>query len=85
MSVPLADASVYIPFAELVDIRQETERLEKEKKRLQGELARCENMLANEKFISKAPASKIEEEREKQKKYTKIMEQVENRLQQLRK
>ncbi len=85
VSVPLADASVYIPFAELVDIRQETERLEKEKKRLQGELARCENMLANEKFISKAPASKIEEEREKQKKYTKMMEQVENRLQQLRK
>ena len=85
VSGPLADASVYIPFAELVDIRQETERLEKEKKRLQGELARCENMLANEKFISKAPASKIEEEREKQKKYTKMMEQVENRLQQLRK
>ncbi len=85
VSVLLADASVYIPFAELVDIRQEIERLEKEKKRLQGELARCANMLTNEKFISKAPAAKIEEEQEKQKKYAKLMEQVENRLQQLRK
>ena len=80
VSVLLADASVYIPFAELVDIRQEVERLEKEKKRLDSELARC-----NEKFISKAPAAKIAEEQEKQKKYAKMMEQVENRLQQLQK
>ncbi len=85
VSVLLADASVYIPFAELVDIRQEVERLEKEKKRLDSELARCKNMLSNEKFISKAPAAKIAEEQEKQKKYAKMMEQVENRLQQLQK
>lgn len=61
------------------------ERLEKEKKRLDSELARCKNMLSNEKFISKAPAAKIAEEQEKQKKYAKMMEQVENRLQQLQK
>ncbi len=85
VSVLLADASVYVPFAELVDIRQEVERLEKEKKRLDSELARCKNMLSNEKFISKAPAAKIAEEQEKQKKYAKMMEQVENRLQQLQK
>ncbi len=85
VSVLLADASGYIPFAELVDIRQEVERLEKEKKRLDSELARCKNMLSNEKFISKAPAAKIAEEQEKQKKYAKMMEQVENRLQQLQK
>lgn len=85
VSVVTADAVIYIPFAELVDIRQEIERLEKEKKRLAGELARCAGMLTNEKFISRAPAAKIEEEREKQKKYTQMMEQVENRLQQLQK
>ena len=40
-------------------------------------------MLNNEKFISKAPAAKIEEEKEKQKKYKQMMEQVEERLAQL--
>ncbi len=85
VSVVLADATIYIPFAELVDIRQEIERLEKEKKRLSAELTRSANMLANERFLSKAPAAKIAEEREKQKKYTQMMEQVENRLQQFQK
>ncbi|MBO5093369.1 MAG: valine--tRNA ligase [Lachnospiraceae bacterium] len=85
VSVVIADATVYIPFAELVDIKQEIERLEKEKKRLTGEIARCDGMLSNERFISKAPAAKIEEEKEKLKKYTQMMEQVENRLQQLQK
>ena len=85
VSVVLADATIYIPFAELVDIRQEIERLEKEKKRLSGELTRSHNMLTNERFLSKAPAAKIAEEREKHKKYTQMMEQVENRLQQFQK
>ena len=37
--------TLYIPFAELVDIAQEVERLKKEKKRLEGELARVNGML----------------------------------------
>jgi len=85
VSVVIADATIYIPFAELVDIKQEIERLEKEQKKLNGEIARCNGMLNNEKFVSKAPAAKIEEEKEKLKKYTQMLEQVENRLQQLQK
>ncbi|MBE5846880.1 MAG: valine--tRNA ligase [Lachnospiraceae bacterium] len=85
VSVVLADATVYIPFAELVDIKQEIERLEKEKKRLTGELARVNGMLANERFLSKAPEAKIAEEKAKLTKYSQMMEQVENRLQQLTK
>ncbi|MCR4705350.1 MAG: valine--tRNA ligase [Lachnospiraceae bacterium] len=85
VSVVLADATVYIPFAELVDIKQEIERLEKEKKRLAGELARVNGMLANERFLSKAPGAKIAEEKAKLTKYSQMMEQVENRLQQLTK
>lgn len=76
-------ATLYIPFAELVDIRQETERLKKEEKRLQGELDRVNGMLKNEKFISKAPEAKIAEEKEKLEKYTRMMEQVKQRLGQL--
>ena len=77
-------ATLYIPFAELVDIAKEIERLEKEEKRLQGELARVNGMLNNEKFISKAPEAKIAEEKEKLEKYTQMMEQVQIRLRQLR-
>jgi len=85
VSVVIAGATLYIPFAELVDIVQETERLKKEEKRLQGELARVNGMLNNEKFISKAPESKIAEEKEKLEKYTQMMEQVKQRLEQLAK
>lgn len=83
VSVMLANAGIYIPFAELVDIKQEIERLQKEEKRLQGELARVNGMLNNEKFVSKAPESKIAEEKEKLAKYTQMMEQVRERLTQL--
>ena len=83
VSVVIANANIYIPFAELVDIKQEIERLQKEEKRLEGELKRVEGMLSNERFISKAPAAKIQEEKDKQAKYAQMMEQVKERLAQL--
>ena len=83
VSVVIPGATLYIPFAELVDIAQEIERLTKEQKRLEGELKRVNGMLSNEKFISKAPESKIAEEKEKLAKYTQMMEQVNARLKQL--
>ena len=83
VSVVIANATIYIPFAELVDIKQEIERLQKEEKRLEGELKRVAGMLGNEKFISKAPAAKIQEEKDKQTKYMQMMEQVKERLTQL--
>lgn len=85
VSVVIAGATCYIPFAELVDIAQEIERLEKEEKKLQGELARVNGMLSNEKFLSKAPESKIAEEKEKLEKYTQMMAQVKERLGALKK
>jgi valyl-tRNA synthetase len=83
VSVVIADATVYMPFAELVDIAQEIERLSKEEKRLVGEIKRAEGMLSNEKFMSKAPEAKVAEEREKLAKYTQMREQVMERLQSL--
>ena len=67
----------------MVDIKQEIERLKKEEARLEGELKRVNGMLNNEKFISKAPAAKIEEEKAKLEKYTQMMTQVRERLAQL--
>ncbi len=83
VSVVIPGATLYIPFAELVDVAQEVERLNKEKKRLEGELARVNGMLSNERFLSKAPEDKVAAEREKLSKYTQMMEQVELRLSQL--
>lgn len=85
VSLVIPHANIYIPFAELVDIEKELERLRKEEKRLNGELARVNGMLNNEKFVSKAPAAKIEEEKAKREKYTQMMAQVKERLAQLEK
>ncbi|MBS6646446.1 MAG: class I tRNA ligase family protein, partial [Clostridiaceae bacterium] len=84
VSAVIPQAAIYMPFAELVDIGKEIERLEKEEERLNKELARVNGMLNNERFVSKAPEAKIAEEREKLEKYTQMMEQVKERLSQLR-
>ena len=84
VSVVIPEASIYIPFAELVDIAKEIERLQKEEERLTKELARVTGMLSNEKFVSKAPEAKINEEKAKLEKYTQMMEQVKARLEQLK-
>lgn len=80
VSAVIPQATIYIPFADLVDIEKEIERLTKEKKRLEGELARVNGMLSNERFVSKAPEAKIAEEKAKLEKYTTMMAQVEERL-----
>ena len=83
VSTVIHDAVVYMPFAELVDIDKEIERLKKEQKRLEGEIKRCNGMLNNPNFVGKAPAAKIEEEKAKLEKYTGMLATVEERLTQL--
>ena len=80
VSAVIPEAVIYMPFAELVDIEKEIERLKKEEERLTKELARVNGMLNNEKFVSKAPEAKIQEEKDKLTKYTQMMEQVKERL-----
>ena len=84
VSVVIANATIYIPFTDLVDISAEIERLTKEEKRLQGEIARCKGMLSNEKFISKAPEAKVNEEKEKLANYEQMLSQVCDRLNSLK-
>ena len=85
ISAVIPGAVIYMPFADLVDIDKEIERLQGEEKRLAGELARSNGMLNNEKFVSRAPEAKIAEEKAKLQKYTQMMEQVKARLAQLQK
>lgn len=83
VSTVIPNATIYIPFAELVDIEKEIERLKKEVERLGKEIARSNGMLNNEKFISKAPEAKVQEEKDKLANYQQMMAQVKERLSQL--
>ena len=83
ISLVVPGAVAYLPLDELVDKEKERERLLKEEERLAKELKRSQGMLNNKKFLSKAPAAKVQEEREKMEKYQKMMEQVKERLKQL--
>ena len=83
VSVVIPGANIYMPFSDLVDIEQEKVRLKKEKERLESEIARCEGMLANERFISKAPQAKVDEERAKLNKYKQMIEEVNKQIEKL--
>jgi len=85
VSTIIPGATIYIPFAELVDISKEIERLQKEKEKLIKEVERVEKKLSNKGFVEKAPQNVIEEEKEKQVKYKTMLEQVEERLKALSK
>ncbi|MEF9945464.1 MAG: valine--tRNA ligase [Lachnospiraceae bacterium] len=80
VSIVVPDVTVYVPLEELVDFEQEKERLTKERERLTKEIARSNGMLNNEKFLSKAPQEKVNEEKEKLETYMQMMKQVEERL-----
>ena len=85
VSAVIAGATLYMPFAELVDISAEIERLTKEEARLQGEIKRSNGMLNNERFISKAPEAKVQEEKDKLVKYEQMLKEVTERLASLKK
>ena len=84
VSVVIPGAVVYMPLEDLVDMEKEKERLLKEEERLKKELARSHGMLNNEKFVSKAPAVKIQEEKDKLAKYEQMMATVQERLAQMK-
>ena len=83
ISILAKGIEVYMPFEDLVDIKEEIERLEKEKTRLEAEVARGEKMLSNPGFVNKAPETKIKEEKEKLENYKKMLETVIERLKKL--
>lgn len=84
VSVVIPGAVVYLPLEDLVDLEKEKERLLKEKERLSKELSRSRGMLSNEKFLSRAPEAKVQEEKDKLAKYEQMMAQVEERLKQMK-
>lgn len=84
MTAVVSGAALIFPLSGLIDIAQEIERLEKERKMLDGEVERIEKKLANEGFITKAPAKVIEEEKNKLRDYADRREKVIARIAELR-
>ena len=83
VSAVIHQATIFMPFAELVDIEEEKARLKKEEEKLHKEIARADGMLKNPNFVSKAPEAKIQAERDKLEKYTQMLKQVKERLEAL--
>ena len=61
----LNNVVVIIPLSALVNIEEERNKLLQEEQKMNNEIKRCQNMLSNPNFVSKAPAFKIEQEKEK--------------------
>ena len=60
----VVDGTTYIlPLGEVIDIAKERARLAKELDKLDGEIGKIEKKLGNEKFLSRAPAEVVEEQR----------------------
>lgn len=84
VSTVIHNGVIYMPFAELVDIAKEKERLAKEKEKLTKEVERVEKKLSNQGFVSKAPEKVIAEEKAKMEKYSTMLKAVEEQIARLK-
>ena len=80
MQLVFDKSKVYIPMADLVNKEDEIKRLTDEIEKTNFEIKRAESMLSNEKFVSKAPANKIQEEKDKLEKYKSVLSSLEDSL-----
>ena len=72
-----ADAKLYIPMGQLVDVAKELERIGKELEKARKNLAALEGKLSNEKFVARAPEAVVNAEREKAAKARDLIAQLE--------
>lgn len=84
MTAVVSGAEIYLPLQGLINIEEEITRLEKELEKLNKEVERVQKKLANEKFVAKAPAQVVEEERAKEKDYLEKRATVQERLEELK-
>jgi valyl-tRNA synthetase len=73
VSIVTTKATAYIPLSELVDLKEEQERIAKEREKAANGLRISEGKLSNEKFVSHAPESVVQAEREKARKYRELL------------
>lgn len=75
--------SIYLDLLGSIDIEKETIKLNEEKDKVISELNRAKSMLANEKFVSKAPEKLVNAERDKVKKYEEMLTDIERRIKEI--
>ncbi|RDZ27096.1 valine--tRNA ligase [Lysobacter silvisoli] len=61
----VGELTLLVPLEGLVDLGAERTRLDKELKRVQGEIGKCEGKLSSETFVQNAPAAVVEQERKR--------------------
>ena len=76
-------AEILIPLGELVDFEKEKARLEKELAAVENEIKRGKGMLANAGFLAKAPAALVEQEKEKLRKNEELKERINTQIAEL--
>ena len=69
-------ARVFMPLADLVDVKAELERIAKEKAKAEGHLKGIEAKLSNEAFTSKAPAHIVQNQRDQAEKLRSLIAQL---------
>jgi len=69
-------ATIHIPLADMVDFEAERKRLQGELTTVEGEIKRAEGKLANEGFVSRAPAAVVDAEKAKLEKYKEKLESI---------
>jgi len=76
VAIVSGNVKIFLPFVKTLDPEDQMRRFLTEKERLESELVRVNKLLSNPGFISKAPASKIELEQAKKKKFESMLEEV---------
>ena len=77
VTITTADAKLYIPMGQLVDVAKELERIEKELDKARKNLAGIEGKLSNENFTARAPQNVVDAERQKAAKARDLIVQLE--------
>ena len=80
VTITTADAKLYIPMGQLVDVAKEIERINKELEAAKKFLSSLEGKLSNEKFVSRAPEAVVAAEREKAAKTADLIAQLSESL-----
>ena len=80
VTITTADAKLYIPMGQLVDVAKEIARITKELEGAKKFLSSLETKLSNEKFVSRAPEAVVNAEREKAAKHRDLIAQLEQSL-----
>ena len=80
VTITTADAKLYIPMGQLVDVQKEIARITKELENAKKFLNSLEAKLSNENFVARAPEAVVNAEREKAAKHRDLIAQLEQSL-----